>query len=280
MPAVRRTAALALLAAALLPAPAPAQEAPPDAPAAREAEPLVADRPDFTESTASVAPGRFQVESGYTLSRGGGTDTHAVGEVLVRVGLAPPLELRVAPGSYTVLDRPAGSDAGLSNPALGAKATLLRPGPGARAAVPAVAVLAGTSLPVGAEAVSPDGAEPEAGVALGWELGGRLSLGANLRHGRPVSDGERFGRTVATGALGLEATERLGAYVEVYTLRPDAPGSGPADVLNGGLTLRLGPDAQLDARVGGALGRTGPDLVLGAGFSWRYGSSPWHAGQK
>ncbi|MFQ5990494.1 MAG: hypothetical protein ACE5K9_11330 [Candidatus Methylomirabilales bacterium] len=34
-------------------------------------DPLVTDRPDFTESTETVAPGRFQIEAGYTFSRPG-----------------------------------------------------------------------------------------------------------------------------------------------------------------------------------------------------------------
>lgn len=276
------TVALALLAAALVaPGRAGAQSAPadssreggtpraaPEEPPRQEAAPLVTDRPDFTESTASVAPGRVQVETGYTLSRRDGGDDHAVGEVLVRLGLASPLEARLAPGSYAVMDAPGGSVDGIQNPAVGAKATLLEPSP-RPAAVPSVALLASTTLPAGHDAVSADGAEPAAALALGWTLGERASLGANLKHARLLDDGERFGRTVASAALGVDASGPLSAYAEFYTLRPDAPGAGDADVVNGGLTLLLGPDAQLDARVGAGLGRPAPDLILGVGFTGR-----------
>lgn len=231
--------------------------------------PLVTDRPDFTESTASVGAGRVQVEAGYTISRQDGTDEHVVGEVLARVGLTRSLELRVAPGSYVVERRPGGSTAGLADPSLGAKATLVEARPGASGGVPAVAVLASSSLPAGHDALNPDGAQPSAGLAVGWDLGAGASLGANLRHTRRLAGGERFGQTVASAALGLSATSRAGVYLEYYTLRPAAPGSGDADVLDGGVTLLLGPDAQLDARVGAGLGSAGPDLIFGIGFAVR-----------
>ncbi len=47
-----------------------------------QAEPLVTDRPDFTESAETVAPGLFQLESGYTFTRRGDDKEHALGEFL------------------------------------------------------------------------------------------------------------------------------------------------------------------------------------------------------
>lgn len=232
-----------------------------------QSSPLVTDRPDFTESTASVAPGRVQLESGYTLTRADETDAHDLGEVLVRIGFAAPVELRLGANSYRVADADGGTTSGWTGPSVGAKVTLLEPA-GGDLLVPSVALLAGTSLPAGHDELSPGGAEPEAALALGWDLPGRLSLGANLKRGRPLHEGERFGRTTASLAAGLSLTERLGAYLEAYTLRPSAPERGETDVLNGGLTLLLGPDVQLDARLGTGLGR-GPDLVLGVGGSVR-----------
>ena len=42
-------------------------------------EPMVTDRPDFTESTSTVMPGVYQLEAGYTFARFGRTDTHQIG---------------------------------------------------------------------------------------------------------------------------------------------------------------------------------------------------------
>lgn len=231
--------------------------------------PLVTDRPDFTESTASVEPGRVQVEAGYTLSRQDGVDEHAVGEVLARVGVGRRVEIRVAPSSYVLVNGRETSVDGLADPSVGAKATLLEPGPDAPGALPSAAVLASSSLPTGHDALNPNGAEPEAILALDWELGDRVSLGANLKQGLPISGGERYAQTVASTALGLRVHGQLGAYLEYYTLRPSAPEAGAADVANGGLTLLLGPDAQLDARLGAGLGPEAPDLILGVGLALR-----------
>lgn len=246
---------------------------PPDSAAGARPEaarsPLVTDRPDFTESTASVAAGRVQVESGYTLSRTAGSEEHALGEVLVRVGVARRVELRVVPDSYLLVEGPDGTVEGLADPSLGAKATLVEPGPDAAGPVPAVALLTSVSLPAGDDALNPDGAQPSAALALGWDVGDRLSVGANVKHTRRLSEGERFGRTTASAALGVSATGRLGAYLEYYTLRPTAPASGDADVVDGGITFLLGPDAQLDARVGVGLGPPAADLIFGLGLSVR-----------
>lgn len=270
-----RTTRLALLLPLLatpvvLPTAAGAQALPADTSSGsqRADVPLVADRPDFTEAAFTVSPGRIQVESGYTHSRGEGVREHVVGELLVRYGVAAPLELRLAPGSYRVVEGDAGSRRGIAGPAIGAKATLAQPESDASPLLPSVAVLASSSLPVGDGSVSPVAAEPEAALALGWAFG-QLSLGVNVKRGRPVSDGTRFGRTSASAAVGVSALQRVDAYLEVYTLRPGAPESGAEDVLNAGLTLLLGPDLQLDARAGSGLGPDAPDLIVGIGLSVR-----------
>ncbi len=48
-------------------------------PTTRGEEPLITDRPDFTESPVAVAPGLFQLEGGYTFSKDAGEDKHTLG---------------------------------------------------------------------------------------------------------------------------------------------------------------------------------------------------------
>ncbi|MCL7971660.1 MAG: hypothetical protein M8866_06160, partial [marine benthic group bacterium] len=54
---------------------------------AQEDDPMITDRPDFTESASTVAPGRFQFELGYTFTRSGSENRHNFGELLVRLGI-------------------------------------------------------------------------------------------------------------------------------------------------------------------------------------------------
>ena len=66
---------------------------------------LVTDRPDFTESAVSVAPGRVQLEGGYTFSRIEAERTHTVGELLARFGAVDRLEFRLGINSAVVVQR-------------------------------------------------------------------------------------------------------------------------------------------------------------------------------
>lgn len=66
-------------------------------------EPLISDRPDFTESTSTVHPGEVQAEGRYTFSQVSDERSSAAGELLVRIGVTRRAELRLEPGSYTWL---------------------------------------------------------------------------------------------------------------------------------------------------------------------------------
>jgi hypothetical protein len=71
--------------------------------AAGSAQPLVTDRPDQTESSVTVDPGKVQVEMGYTHAEDDETDkvvTDSLPETLVRFGVVDNFELRVAWGGY------------------------------------------------------------------------------------------------------------------------------------------------------------------------------------
>ena len=70
-------------------------------------EPLVTDRPDFTEASSTVGRGVTQFELGYTYVRNddAGTEQHTAPELLIRKGLWKDwLELRVAYTGLTVAD--------------------------------------------------------------------------------------------------------------------------------------------------------------------------------
>lgn len=89
--------------------------------AAQEPAPLVTDRPDFTESTETVPAGRVQFEGGYTPLRSGGVDEHAIGEVLLRLGVSGRTELRLGLNSFLVARVPGEpTSTGLEGASLGA----------------------------------------------------------------------------------------------------------------------------------------------------------------
>ena len=245
----------------------------PAAAASQELEPLVTDRPDFTESASVPGGGRIQVEGGWTVEEDGEARAHSLGEVLVRVGIGERFEARIEPLTWLSVD--GGDEAvdaddldGLDDAGIGFKAMLFdaRP-PG----VPAAALLVGTTIPTGGEEIGEEGWQPEARFALGWELSDLWSLGVNAGWGRPEEDGERFDQALGSVALGRAIGDRLGAFLELFGLAPaGADGDDDAAFIDGGLTLAFGPDAQLDARAGAGLSDAAADWFFGLGFARRF----------
>lgn len=229
--------------------------------------PLVTDRPDFTESTATVAPGRFQVEAGYTFTRSGELEAHTLGELLVRIGAQSWAELRLGLNSFTWVDAPGLDVSGLEDIEVGAKIGLLRPGPSASRSTPEIALLAGTTLPTGDDRLGQDELQPGGTLALAWSLSERLALGSNLGGAYLSEEGDRFWELSGSAALGYGLTERLGAYLEVFGFVPEARAN--SSFFNGGFTFLVTPGVQADTRGGLRLDESGPDYFLGAGLSWR-----------
>jgi hypothetical protein len=229
-------------------------------------EPLVTDRPDFTESASAVAPGQIQLEAGYTFTHSDDTDEHTLGEVLLRVGLWNRVEGRIGVNSIAWVDSPSGDDAGLEDPSLGLKVVLAE----AWGRWPAIAILVGSTVPVGDDDVAEDAWQPGVTGAFAWDLSERLGLGANVGYTYASEAGERFDQGSATVALGVGLTERTGAYVEAFTIFPAGEEAGDDVTLNGGITYLVSNDFQLDARIGVGLADDAPDVFVGFGVARRW----------
>lgn len=275
----RRAAVAGLVAASVLLAATPAlsqeqSEGP-------SGEPLVTDRPDATESTETVVPGRLQLESGYTYQRVGDLRLHQVGEVLLRVGAVDRLEIRVGLESYLHEEvvgttGPATTAVGMTaegwgDTSVGLKWKLMDAGR-AGSARPDVAVLASTTLPTGASAVSASAAQPEVRLATAWELPRGVGLGANLFYtwAEDTEREERFGELGSSVAVGVGLTDAVGAFVEHFGSYPLEEGLEAENFVNGGITLLLSPDAQLDARLGYGLNGRDDDVFVGLGSAFRW----------
>lgn len=232
-------------------------------------EPLITDRPDFTESTVAVSPGSLQLEAGYTLTRAAEVESHALGEVLLRLGAVPGLELRLGLSSYVIEDRGADSERGFADLFVGTKLELLEGSESVASWRPSVAVLAGTTLPTGDDALGSDEVNPGATLALGWEVSSRVAIGSNLSVASLHSDGDRFEQVSGSVSLAAALTDRVGAYVEFFGFSPQEAQGPDASFLNGGVTLLVGYDLQFDARAGVGLNDVDPDYFLGVGAAWR-----------
>ncbi|MBW3624064.1 MAG: transporter [Armatimonadetes bacterium] len=237
---------------------------------AQEGEPLITDRPDFTESPQSVPKGRLQLEGGYTFTRTGAVKQHDVGELLLRVGTGARSELRLGFSSYSWLESPGGDASGFQDTSLGVKFYLAEGSEAFDFARPSIGLILETSLPTGNDVFGEDALQPEAKLLFGWDLNERWSMASNLNYGLPVENGERFGQFSGSLTFGLSLNEKLGSYFEYFGFVPGSEGGPNAHYVNTGLTYLVHNDLQLDFRVGKGLNGIGNDYFIGAGAARRW----------
>ena len=237
---------------------------------AQEVEPIVTDRPDFTESPQTVPAGKTQIEAGVTFSQRGVERGGSFGEVLVRHALGTQNELRFELPNYASSRGGDVRTSNLEDGSVGFKTVLAR-GSGLGFRKPNVSLIGSVALPLGSRAVRGSGVQPGVKLLLGVDLSPRFSLSSNLNAAYLKDGAGRFGELSGSLSLGIALSGRVGSFVEVFGF---APGGGreSSRFLNGGFTFLLNPDFQLDARAGVGLGNRvdGPDHFFGFGASRRF----------
>lgn len=233
-------------------------------------EPLVSDRPDFTESTATMKPGEVQLEGGHTFERVTSSKVNTTGELLLRIGVASRAELRIEPGSYTRVTSPFGDTSGREDGGLGVKLRLHTPPDERRSFVPEVSLVLDSSIPTGSSQFRQNKPQPEAKLATAWSLTDRIGLSTNFNVARPRDDNGRYTELAASASFGFALTPRVGAYAEVFGFAPQLAGAGRTHYANSGFTFAVTPNVQLDLRGGLGLNGDAPDYFVGAGLVRRW----------
>lgn len=247
-------------------------------------EPLVTDRPDFTEATNTVPRGHLQLELGYTFSYDkedeNRTIDHTLPEFLLRTGLTDWLELRIGWAGWSSTEDifRAKNDAGRTvtmtevergwnDLYLGFKIALCEQD-GFR---PALSLIPAITVPSGSTNKSSGDVDPEIKIAWGYDLTEDLALSGNLNFAAPTtSDNDRFFQVANSISLARSFNEWLGGYVEYYGFYPNDRGSDCAHYVNGGFTFLVTDNLQFDVRVGKGLNEEADDLFAGAGMAIRY----------
>ena len=232
------------------------------------------DRPGLGFSPTVVPRGAFQVEAG--LPQATRVDAPEVGgvgasftsyrvPVALRYGLTEGVELRAATSVYDVsrvsVETPAGSasesqgNAGFDVVELGAKVQLATNGP-------VVALIPSVQVPTtGAGSVS-----AAFRTVAGWTLSERLGLTTVL--GATVVDADPDVLVVgeAVAVLAASLADAVSAYGEVGAFPQE---SATPVLAGGGVLVLVSPDVQLDASFGVGVTDEAPDLLFGAGLSFR-----------
>jgi hypothetical protein len=235
------------------------------------------DRPDFTNGPGMVAPGHLQVETGYTFTRGGSEKSSTLGELLLRYAFDDRWEARLGLNSYEWLGSGVPGErriAGFQDPFVEAKVRLNDPEAEHRApGVPAMGLLLQTTLPVGNRRLTADAWQPQAALALEWELTRDLSLASNLGCAYledGSNAGERFTQCFASASAGLQLDDEVGAFFEAYGFTRESAGGSATGYLDTGLSYLVSKDLQLDVRVGAGLNAPRPNWFTGLGASFRF----------
>lgn len=242
--------------------------------------PIVTDRPDFTESTEAVPTGMLQLEAGYTFTYddpgdgGARTQNHTMPEILLRVGLAEDVELRLAWAGYGFTREKFESDGrtdhdwtqGSADVSIGAKVKLFEQD-GWR---PHFGVIGELSMPSGSPSESSGDVDPAIKLLWAYDVTDTFAVAGNINLAVPTEDGHRFVQAGSslTGALAL--SDEIGAYVEYFGEYPASDGQDAAHYINGGFTYLVNNDLQLDIRAGAGLNEEADDFFFGVGFSWRF----------
>ena len=239
---------------------------------------MVTDRPDETESPFSVTPGYFQLEMGWGYVNadrdGSKRQTHQVPGTLVRIGTVRGLEARLGFAGWRhreVADSTgAETNSGVGPLRLGAKYQF-NEGEGW---IPTLALLGALVLPTAAEGLGPERVDPTFRVAAAHDASSVVGIGYNVGL-RWLSVEAVTGETstqlegIYSLAFGFALTRWLGAFAEAFgalALSDDAVSVASFD---GGFTLLVRNNLQLDARGGVGLNKDADAWFVGAGFSWR-----------
>jgi hypothetical protein len=236
-------------------------------------EPLVTDRPDFTEASSTVGRGVAQLESGYTFvhddDSGATTESHSYPESLLRVGvLAEWIELRAA-WNYVEGDDGVTQSEGAEDLYLGVKLGLTTQ----EGVLPEMALVPQMTVPTGADSIGADEVLPGLNWIYGWDLSDDFELGGSTQFNRTIDDESEDAYTewAQSLALGATLTERLGAYTEWFALFPHSAETARAEhYFDGGFTVLINNDIQWDIRAGVGLNDSADDFFAGTGLSVRW----------
>ena len=239
-------------------------------------EPLVADRPDFTESTTTVGRGVTQIEFGYTYEYDEDGDdrtrANSFPQLLLRQGIFTDwLEFRLG---WTYLDedtREGGTESsvdGSEDLYLGFKIALTPQ----EYMLPETAIILQMTVPLGSEGITADEVLPGINYIYGWELNETFSFAGSTQANRAVDDtGEAYTEIAQSLVVGIGLTDRIGAYAEWYGLFPHSANNVDDEhVANGGFTYHVTNNLMFDIEAGVGLNDAAPDYFLGTGGAVRF----------
>jgi hypothetical protein len=208
-----------------------------------------------------VPVGSFQSENGVNISRHDGAQTLDGTNSLLRLGIAPCLEVLVDVPTYVTPFRGSGAS-GFTNVAPAAK-WQISPIPGKFD----LSVTSGIALPTGAVAIAGRGVQPYLQFPWSFELGSSWAVtGMVTNFFMPAEPVNRY-TNQSTFAIERQFGERAFIFAEYVGEFPLA--GGAAHLFNSGGGVLITPTQQIDFHVAIGLNHNAPVYVVGIGYSFR-----------
>lgn len=228
-----------------------------------ELSPIAADRPGTLGGPLIVPIGTQQFESGWAMVHMRGHSEHALGTTMLRVPVHCRAEVRVTFGGYA-FDRslPGNVGRGLLDGHAAVKVKLVQ----GHNMVPHLAVLAGTTVPLGGP-YSHRRAEPEGDVSMMWNLPRGHTVTAYGGYSRRAADTKREWERNTGANWTIPLTSIIATYVDYCeVVMADERSRG----LTGGLQLFPHDALQLDVFVGAPVRNVTHEVSIGAGIARRF----------
>jgi Putative MetA-pathway of phenol degradation len=227
------------------------------------AQTIITDRPDQTESSSTIPKGSFQIESGVLFgsskSEGISIRETLAPSTLFRYGITKGLELRLVNQFESIRNRTASEKVnGISDLEIGAKFQILR----SENVNTEIAFVSHLILPTGSKKLTIDRLGTINKLSISHKLNERIGLGYNVGYDYFETEKGNFTYSLS---FAFELTSKLGIYVEPYGNLIELDQHEAS--FDAGITYLVQDNLQLDASFGTGINHTMNYFSIGASIN-------------
>lgn len=220
---------------------------------------VVAERPGFSSGTAIVSSPQF--EGGYTYSEYDDTNSHSIGDGILRLPIMDKLELRFANLSFLKVEGL--TDEGLANPALEVKTKLLQ----SDDKNTNLALILGSTVALADSNLVADSAEPAAKFAWATVVLENYAIIGNVNFNLlDVGDTHRWSNTTSAN-LSRSISSNTTVFIETYATFPIEEAKHAPFYATSGLAFLVTQQLQIDLFGGYELNSSSGNWFVSSGLA-------------
>lgn len=242
------------------------------APALAGEDEIVADRPDFTNSSSIVGKGRVVLETSVAHERdsvNGVKATLSSTPTTLRVGLSENFEIRIDSNGALRFSESGTRISGSADTGIGFKLKLADGDE--KSGTPGIAFLARAELASGSQQFRGDGTRPSALLVADWDLPNEVSVGLMTGAYREQGPSGKYTGYVFSATTSKGWTDKFRTFAEIAAQQITAKKNGGNVVtFDVGATYIMTKDVQLDFAYYHGINKEAPDASVTVGVSVRF----------